>query len=67
MVYVAKDLTRTPNTYPTETDTATSTYKIAAIPPGGYTVAVQQFDMKFMDALRGVYDPGHTTIAREVT
>lgn len=54
-----------------ETDLATATYKIAAIPPGRYKVAVQQFypsaKTDFNDALGGRYDPGHTDLVVEVT
>ena len=30
-------------------------------------MAIQQFDTRHLDALGGVYDPGHTAIEREVT
>jgi hypothetical protein len=54
-----------------ETDLATSSYKIAAIPPGRYKVAVQQFypsaKTNFNDTLDGRYDPGHTDLTAEVT
>lgn len=49
-----------------DTDIATSSYKIAGVPPGQYRVAVQQFSEKFMDALGGRYDPGHTDFTVEV-
>ncbi len=49
-----------------ETDTAAGTYKISGVPAGRYLVAVQQFDPRFMDALGGRYDPGHTDYAVEV-
>ncbi|HJZ54478.1 MAG TPA: hypothetical protein VKE74_05945 [Gemmataceae bacterium] len=67
VIYIPENRERDTNLYSAETDIATSTYKIAGIPPGKYTVAVQQFDPKFMDALGGVYDPGHTDIVQEVT
>lgn len=50
-----------------ETDTAASTYKVSGVPAGKYLVAVQQFSPKFMDALGGRYDPGHTDHEVEVT
>jgi hypothetical protein len=53
-----------------ETDLATSSYKVAAIPPGRYKVAVQQFypsaKTNFNDVLGGRYDPGHTDLTAEV-
>lgn len=67
VIFLPEDRQKDTNTYSADTDIATSTYKIPAIPPGKYTVAVQQFDKKFMDALGGIYDPGHTKLTREVT
>jgi hypothetical protein len=67
VIYIPDDRIKDPNVYRSETDTAASTYRIAALPPGKYKVAVQQFNPKHFDALNGVYDPGHTTIEKEVT
>jgi len=67
VVFVPEDRQRDTSTYPAKTDIATSTYSIEGIPTGKYTVAVQQFDLKHMDALGGKYDPGHTTLHYEVT
>jgi hypothetical protein len=67
VIFIPEDRQRDTNVYNATTDTATSTYKIDALPAGKYTVAVQQFDTKFMDALGGKYDPGHTELAYEVT
>lgn len=67
VIFIPEDRQRDTNVYNATTDTATSTYKIDAIPTGKYTVAVQQFDTKFMDALGGKYDPGHTDLKYEVT
>lgn len=53
--------------YSAKTDTETSSFAIDAIPPGKYTVAVQQFDTRFMDGFNKAYDPGRTTLVREVT
>lgn len=50
-----------------ETDTTASSYKVTGVPAGKYLVAVQQFSPKFMDALGGRYDPGHTDHEVEVT
>jgi hypothetical protein len=67
VVFVPENAERNLDRYSAETDTATSTYKIAAIPPGRYTVAVQQFDTRFMDKFGKAYDPGRTQLAAEVT
>jgi hypothetical protein len=67
VIYVPEDRTRDPAVYKATADIKTSTYTVAAIPSGRYKVAVQQFDPNHMDALGGAYDPGHTTIEKEVT
>jgi hypothetical protein len=53
--------------YRTDTDIETSTYKCNSIPPGKYTVAVQQFDTNFNDAFGKAYDLPRTTLTVEVT
>jgi hypothetical protein len=70
VIFVPENAERNLDRYPAETDIKTNTYKIAAIPPGKYTVAVQLFDQEsgpLMDALGGAYDPGHTTLTAVVT
>ena len=67
VIFIPKDRERDTNVYGAKTDIGTSAYTIDAIPTGKYTVAVQQFDPKFMDALGGKYDPGHTDLKYEVT
>lgn len=67
VVFSPETVTPTTRVYSAETDIATSGYKIAAIAPGRYKVAVQQFSTKSMDALGGVYDPGNTTLVYDVT
>ena len=70
VIFMPVDETKTDRYSARETDTASSTYKIAAIPAGRYKVAVQQFfpseKTDFNDALGGKYDPGHTDIVVEV-
>jgi hypothetical protein len=53
--------------YPAQTDLDTSTYKIGAIPPGKYTVAVQQFDVNFNDSFGKAHDLARTKLTAEVT
>ena len=67
VIFLPEDRERDTNVYSAKTDIDTSTYTIDAIPRGRYTVAVQQFDLKHMDALGGRYDPGHTDLKYEVT
>ncbi len=71
VVFMPEDPSNTARYTAHETDLATATYKIAAIPPGRYKVAVQQFypsaKTNFNDALGGRYDPGHTDLTAEVT
>src|SRR5262245_19474917 len=67
VVFCPVDYKRDQRSFSAETDTATSTYRIAAIPPGRYQVGVQQFDEGFRDALGGVYDPGASPLVLEVT
>jgi hypothetical protein len=52
--------------YRAATDLEASTYRTDAVPPGKYTVAVPQFDLRHMDALGGAYGPSHTTLDKEV-
>ncbi|HJZ59710.1 MAG TPA: hypothetical protein VKE74_32505 [Gemmataceae bacterium] len=66
VVFCPVDYKRDQRVYSAQTDTATSTYQIVAIPPGRYQVAVQQFDEGYMDALGGVYDPGSSPLVYEV-
>ena len=67
VVYIPADSSKPDRYAARETDTATSTYMVSGVPAGKYLVAVQQFNPKFMDALGGKYDPGHTDHAVEVT
>lgn len=67
VVFSPEHVTPATPVYSAKTDMAASTYRIDAIPPGRYKVGVQQFDTHFMDALRGVYDPGSTPLLVEVT
>ena len=67
VIYFPEDRKKNTNVYKAQTDTATSTYEIEAIPAGRYKVAVQQFDTKHMDSFGGAYDPSHTTLLQEVT
>lgn len=67
VVFLPADPAKTERYPARETDTATSSYKVTGIPAGKYLVAVQQFSPKFMDSLRGRYDPGHTDFEVEVT
>lgn len=67
VVFLPADPAKTDRYSARETDTASSTYKVTGIPAGKYLVAVQQFSPKFMDALGGRYDPGHTDFEVEVT
>lgn len=67
VIFLPEDSTKTERYTARETDTAASTYRLTGVPPGKYLVAVQQFDTRFMDALGGRYDPGHTDHAVEVT
>ncbi len=66
VIFFPEDRVTHPEVYAAQTDIATSTYTIAAIPPGRYKVAVQQFDTKFGDALNGAYDPTKTTLFFDV-
>jgi hypothetical protein len=71
VIFVPENAERNLDRYPAQTDIKTNSYKIAAIPPGKYTVAVQLFDTDasgpLVDALGGAYDPGHSTLTAEVT
>jgi hypothetical protein len=67
VVFMPADPAKTDRYTARETDTATSTYKVSGVPAGKYLVAVQQFSPRFMDALGGRYDPGHTDYEAEVT
>ena len=53
--------------YSAETDPATGTFRIAALPPGRYRVGIQLFDEKFNDDLGGVYDPGASQLFHDIT
>lgn len=66
VIFFPEDRQKNPEVYSAQTDLATSTYTIAAIPAGKYAVAVQQFDTKFMDALNAAYDPSKTKLVYEV-
>lgn len=50
-----------------ETDRETGTYRLAEIPAGKYTIAIQQFDERFNDAFNKQFDAYRTTIQCEVT
>jgi hypothetical protein len=67
VVFSPVDYKKDQRSFSAQTDTATSSYQIAAIPPGRYQVAIQQFDERFADALGGVYDPGSSPLVYEVT
>jgi hypothetical protein len=67
VLFLPENPDRNQNRYRAETDIETSTYKIDAIPPGRYTVAIQYFDMGFNDKFGKAYDPGRTTLPAEVT
>jgi len=67
VIFFPEDRTRDTNVYRAETETETCAYTVAAIPPGRYKVAVQQFDTKHMDAMNKAHDPVRTTIVVEVT
>jgi hypothetical protein len=67
VVFLPADPAKTDRYTARETDTATSTYKVTGVPAGKYLVAVQQFSQRYMDALGGRYDPGHTDFEVEVT
>jgi hypothetical protein len=66
VIFFPEDRKANPNVYRAEGDTATSTYTVAAIPPGRYKVAVHQFDPRHKDALRDAYDPVRTTLMFDV-
>jgi hypothetical protein len=54
--------------YLAETDRATSSYRVAALPPGRYRVAIHQFVTEnHRDALQNKYDPLKTPLEKEVT
>lgn len=71
VIFMPEDASNSARYTARETDLATATYKIAAIPPGRYKVAVHQFypsaKTNFNDVLGGRYDPGHTDLVVEVT
>ena len=50
-----------------ETDRETGTYRLAEIPAGKYTIAIQQFDERFMDAFNKQFDAYRTNIHCEIT
>jgi hypothetical protein len=52
--------------YSAETDSAAGTFRVPALPPGRYRVAIQQFDDQFRDALGGVYDAGASPLVYDV-
>src|SRR5438552_1724687 len=62
VLFVPENPEKNPDRYSAQTDIATSTYRIDAIPPGKYTVAIQHFDTKFMDSFNKAYDAPRTTI-----
>lgn len=66
VIYFPEDRTHNDNVYSAQTSIEDSSYSIAAIPPGRYTVAIQQFDKHFMDAFNKAYDPARTTLVFEV-
>jgi len=67
VIFMPTDTTKSDRYPARETDTAASSYKVTSIPAGKYLVAVQQFSPRFMDALGGRFDPGHTDHEVEVT
>lgn len=67
VIFIPEDRERDTNVYPArKTDLEGSTYEVEGIPPGRYKVAVQQMDPRSNDALGRVYNPGATTLEREV-
>jgi hypothetical protein len=50
-----------------ETDRDTGTFRMAELPAGKYTIAIQQFDERYMDALNKQFDAYRTTIRCEIT
>ncbi|QDU20904.1 hypothetical protein [Urbifossiella limnaea] len=67
IIFLPVDPAKTERYTARDTDTASSSYKLSGVPAGKYLVAVQQFSPRFMDALGGRYDPGHTDYEVDVT
>jgi hypothetical protein len=67
VIYAPEDRKKDENVYRGDTDIATSTYRVEGIPPGRYTVAIQQFDTKHNDAFNKGYDLMRTNVVKEVT
>jgi hypothetical protein len=67
VIFVPEDRSKFSPKHADFTDRDTGEFRFDELPAGRYTVAIQQFDERYMDALNKQYDPYRTTIECEVT
>jgi hypothetical protein len=67
VIFVPEDRSKLSPKHADFTDRDTGAYRFDELPAGRYTVAIQQFDERYFDALNKQFDPYRTTIECEVT